>query len=270
MELFRYLKTLSMFGRRIKLEKLNLRTPKPYDYSNESASMKYRSKFYCVSEGATEESYFYGIKNNKVELGIKNDIYIEVVEKEEGQESFSHPVQLVKACLYNMGRVDEFGEEIPQAEWGINCKWRDYDPEYDTVCVIFDRDYRKLKIYLEELFNICKKHNIYIAISNPNFELWLLMHFPGIEKYDKNKLLKNPKNLRGELFSDASKKKKYLEILVSKLSHGYSKGSKIKFERFSSGVQLAINQAGLFCEDFEMLSENLGTTVGKLLRKMQE
>ena len=251
------------------MERLNLRTPKTYDYTSESESMNPRAKFFCVSEGATEESYFQGIRNNKVNLNIKSDVVIEVVKKEEGQESYSHPEQLVKACLFAMGKVDENGNELPEKEWNNNCKW-DYDVRFEHVCVIFDKDYRGLKKEdIEKLISLCEKHNIYVAISNPNFELWLLMHYPEIEQYDKEMLLRNPKNLRNELFSDASKDKKYLEILVSKASGGYSKGSKIHFERFLSGVSIAIEQAKMFCEEPRELNEKLGSAVGRLIEKMQ-
>lgn len=35
---------------------------------------------------------------------------IEVVPKSEGQESYSHPVQLLQAALRIMGRIDENGK----------------------------------------------------------------------------------------------------------------------------------------------------------------
>lgn len=56
------------------MERLNLRNPKAYDMSSESETQKPRVRFYCVSEGPTEESYFYGVRNNKVELNIKGDV----------------------------------------------------------------------------------------------------------------------------------------------------------------------------------------------------
>lgn len=83
----------------VRLEKLNLRAPKVYDYSNYSESEETKVFYYCVSEGATEESYFYGIRNNKVELKINGEVHIEVIEKQEGQETLSHPLQLIHACL---------------------------------------------------------------------------------------------------------------------------------------------------------------------------
>lgn len=252
------------------MKKLNLRTPKSYDYSDTEEKQKLRSKFFCVSEGPTEESYFLGIKNNKRELKIKNDVYIEIVEKEKGQESYSHPMQLVMACLQCMGRLDMDEKDIPEEEWEKNCKWKEYDPEIDTVCIIFDRDYRDLEKCLDNIYEKCRKHKIYIAISNPNFELWLLLHFSDIGQYDKEMLLRNPKNVKKQIFSDASKNKKYLEIVLSKVAEGYKKGSSIKFEKYKEFVPLAIEQAKLFSEDSEKLKNELGTSVGKLIEKMQE
>lgn len=178
------------------MERLNLRTAKTSDYSSESEKTELIIKFFCVSEGATEESYFEGVRNNRVVLKIKNEVIIEVIPKEEGQETYSHPKQLVDACLTAMGRMDSEGNDIPEEEWDKNCKWKDYKREIDIVCVIFDRDYRNIDEYFDEIFEKCNKNNIRIVMSNPNFEFWLLMHFPNIGQYDRKKLLENPKNLK--------------------------------------------------------------------------
>lgn len=251
------------------MERLNLRTPKPYNYDDESESVEPRIRFYCVSEGATEESYFYGIRNNKVELHIKNDVFIEVIEKQEGQETLSHPMQLVNACLFQMGRIDSEGNQISEDKWEENCKWENFDRWADCVCVIFDRDYRKLEESLVTIFDLCNQHKIKIILSNPNFELWLLMHFPNIKQYSSKMLLENKKNLRHQLFENASTNKKYLEILVSKNAEGYSKGSKIRFERFLPLIDTAIEQAKAYREDPRELIDELGTSMGRLVEEMR-
>ena len=107
-------------------------------------------------------------------------------------------------------------------------------------------------------------------MSNPNFEFWLLMHFPNIGQYDRKKLLENPKNLKQKVVPGASKHKKYLEILVSQAAQGYSKGCKIKFEKFLPQLSLAMNQAEQFCEEAEGLKTELGSAVGKLIKSMRE
>ena len=162
------------------------------------------------------------------------------------------------------------GNDIPEEEWDKNCKWKDYKREIDIVCVIFDRDYRNIDEYFDEIFEKCNKNNIRIVMSNPNFEFWLLMHFPNIGQYDRKKLLENPKNLKQKVVPGASKHKKYLEILVSQAAQGYSKGCKIKFEKFLPQLSLAMNQAEQFCEEAEGLKTELGSAVGKLIKSMRE
>lgn len=136
--------------------------------------------------------------------------------------------------------------------------------------MIFDRDYRDLERELENIYRLCNEHKIKIVLSNPNFELWLLMHFPDIKQYDPEKLLENRKNLRYEISADASKHKKYLEILVSKNAEGYSKGSKIQFSKYMPRIDIAVRQAKEYCEEPELLKDKLGTSVGKLIEQMRE
>lgn len=85
------------------MERLNLRPLSKYDYSDEASSCEQNKNFYCVSEGATEESYLRGIKNNKRALNISNNVIIKVVEKVEENETYSYALQLVDACLFYMG-----------------------------------------------------------------------------------------------------------------------------------------------------------------------
>jgi hypothetical protein len=179
-------------------------------------------------------------------------------------------MQLIKACLVQMGRMDKEEHLIPENEWEQHCKWKGFDQKIDKVCVIFDRDYRNLENSLDKIFELCEKYNIKIIMSNPNFELWLLMHFSNIAQYDSKMLLENKKNLRHQLFVDASTKKKYLEILVSKNAEGYSKGSKIRFERFLPLVDTAVKQAKMYCEDSKELIDKLGTSVGQLIEDIRQ
>lgn len=251
------------------MKKLNLRTPKKFDYADEAGTVSPAICFYCISEGPTEESYFMGVRNNRTKLGIRNTVHIEVIEKQEGQENFSHPLQLVKAALVCMGRMDENEKEISADQWNEHCKWENFHPEVDQVCVIFDRDYRGLNKKIDEIFRLCNANGIQVVISNPNFELWLLMHFPDIRQYSQDKLLENKKNLGGRVFTGASTKKKYLEILVAQNAMGYTKGEKLKFEKYCDHVDLAIEQAKGYCEDSKELVFRLGTSMGRLMQAIR-
>lgn len=251
------------------MERLNLRTPKAFDFSEEAETVQPRIRFYCISEGATEESYFLGVRNNKMELNIKNDVYIHVIEKQKGQETLSHPLQLLNACLVQLGHIDQNGKPVSEHEWEKYCKWDNFDASIDQVCIIFDRDYRNLGESMDRIFELCDRHGIRTVMSNPNFELWLLMHFPDIQQYDPRMLLENKKNLRHQLVKNASVNKKYLEILVSEKLNGYSKGGKLKFEKLLPLIDIAVEQAKLYCEDPRSLAVELGTSMGKLIEEMR-
>ena len=113
-------------------------------------------------------------------------------------------MQLVHACLLHMGHIDDNGDPVPENRRQEYCKWENFDEKIDRVCVIFDRDYRNLEGSIGTIFEICNNHGIKIVMSNPNFELWLLMHFPNIRQYTPQMLLENKKNLRHQLFKELS------------------------------------------------------------------
>ena len=68
MVLYRYLRTLIICGGKNQLKRLNLRKPKEYDYGMDTETVKPRIRFYCIAEGATEESYLEGVKTTKTFL----------------------------------------------------------------------------------------------------------------------------------------------------------------------------------------------------------
>lgn len=153
---------------------------------------------------------------------------------------------------------------------GKYLEWDTYDIETDEIWIIFDQDYKDLEKIYEDIYQTCKTNKLNVGITNPNFEFWLLIHAPGIEKYDRELLKNNPKNYGKKLFPDASKKKKYIQILVSKNLGGYKKGSKIQFDRFLPGVELAIEQEKMFQQDSQKIICELGSNIGVLIKKMQD
>ena len=64
----------------------------------------------------------------------------------------------------------------------------EFDPEHDKIIVVFDGDIyeRKVSGYETLIANIERSGNI-AAVSNPNFEMFLLLHIrDSYEKYIKN------------------------------------------------------------------------------------
>jgi hypothetical protein len=116
----------------------------------------------CCEGEVTEPSYLNGLK---AELRIRL-VHIEVVPGP------SNPKTLV-----------DFAVEKKQAAERDARRERDDNIKYDEVWCVFDIDEHE---YVPEAKDTAAAHKIKLAISNPCFELWLLLHFqdqrPHIER----------------------------------------------------------------------------------------
>ena len=69
----------------------------------------------------------------------------------------------------------------------------DYRQGIDHICVVVDRDREnRSSSDIDEFIRRCKKTRYEPFITNPCFELWLLMHFEEFYRLDRDSLLKNP------------------------------------------------------------------------------
>lgn len=122
----------------------------------------------------------------------------------------------------------------------------------DEFWMIIDRDRWKLDEWVEK----CKaQKNFYIALSNPCFEFWLLLHFFDLDTFTDQELQAILENKK------VSSSKNYIETYLSaNLKGGYNK-KKIKPARFLAldKIKIAIKQAkGLKSNDVykELGSDN--------------
>lgn len=106
-----------------------------------------RRTFLIFTEGSeTEPDYINGLKRLDP---IRRSASITV----EVQDAFIQPLSLVKAAVEKTG-----------------------DPEIDQVWCVFDVESPKPHAHLKEAETLARKHDIGIAVSNPCFELWLVLH----------------------------------------------------------------------------------------------
>ncbi len=142
----------------------------------------------------TEPEYFETIKEKLSDL-ISVLVEIKIVPKNDNK---SNPKDIV--CNLEEYILDQY----------------DYKSDYDEMWVIWDRekvDDRKNKIL--EILPECKEKNYNIALTNPAFEFWLLLHIVDISDYEDDILYKND-------WTSQSKKKRFIEKeLLTKL---YSNG----------------------------------------------
>lgn len=108
----------------------------------------------------------------------------------------------------------------------------------------------------------CKEKNYNIALSNPLFEFWLLMHLVDITIYSKEDLFAN---------KQISQKRKYIDKeLSNSLDNGFNK-KKGKFNKdiiTIENVKRAISQEKLFENDVNKIIDNLGSNIGSLVTQI--
>jgi len=189
----------------------------------------------------TEPEYFETIKH-KLYKDISVLLEIEIVPK---KSHASDPKSIV--C-----NLDEYIEE----KYG-------YQGEHDEMWVVLDREkVQSRKKNILEMIPICQEKNYHIAITNPLFEFWLLMHITDIRTYNYIDLYNNEKVNTVRRFIDKE--------LSNKLTNGYNK-QKNKFNKnivTKENILRAIEQEKNFEREVENIIDNLGSNVGSLVSKI--
>jgi hypothetical protein len=100
-----------------------------------------------------------------------------------------------------------------------------------------------------------------MAMSNPCFEIWLILHLKDINEFDEGEKAKIRINAK------ESNSKNYIDIVLSNLQgRGYNKvpNTSVLFPH----LQQAINRAKALDSANEAYPKDLGTHVYKLLEKL--
>jgi hypothetical protein len=134
----------------------------------------------------------------------------------------------------------------------------------DEFWLIIDRDdWEEIHNHnFDKLVDDCKKeNNFFLALSNPCFEIWLILHLKDINEYDegeKQRILVNEK---------ISRKKNYIDRVLSEIQgRGYNKRPNPKV--FLPLTRIAINRAKELDSENEDYPKQLGTHIYKLIAKL--
>lgn len=116
---------------------------------------------------------------------------------------------------------------------------------------------------IPEIISLCSgQGNMFVAVSNPSFEFWLLLHVCKIEtisELEKESLRKNEK---------ISTRKRYVDqFLGEKIEGGYNKRNP-RAKRFMEFVRIAIEEAKGLEKEGESYPLDLGSYVYKVVEKM--
>lgn len=211
--------------------------------SDEQEQVEPYQKFFFICEGQnTEVYYFKKIIDLRKQLDIHPLIDICLLEKTGEHKSFSHPKSLL-----------DFAEEQksnPELS---------FDAERDQMVVVFDADvFRKKQVQYMELLERARRYNDIVAVTNPAFELFLLLHYENAYEEDicpnTTEILENQK--KG--------KKRFAEWLFWKKSGMNSKGNPA-VGNLAEHVDIAIVQEQKLNQDVEQCMGNLTCNVGKVI-----
>jgi len=191
----------------------------------------------------TEPEYFKTIKE-KLSDHISALIKVEIVPKNTNP---SEPKDIV--C-----NLDEF----------LHTEY-DYKHEFDDeLWVVWDRETidsgRKKNI--EKILPECREKNYNIAMTNPLFEFWLLLHVDDITKYDNETLFLND-------WDTPSKNRRYIDKELSNiLTNGYNKKNFNRDIVTKENIDKALEQEKIFETKLEEIMDNLGSNIGDLIRNI--
>ena len=105
---------------------------------------------------------------------------------------------------------------------------------YDELWLVIDVDRWRDKL-LSEISTLCSQKNYYMAVSNPCFEIWLLVHLKSLGEYDENTLEEFRVN-------KGTENRTRLDIELARLL-GYYNKSNLDTAPFLPRVERAISEA---------------------------
>ncbi len=205
--------------------------------------------YIIATEGETEQLYFEAIDTQST----SNKVTIELVPKVDSKGNKiteSNPRNTLKYLkLYN-------------AENNIK------NHKYKEFWLLSDVD--RWGEQIDEVYIACKAENYFFALSNPCFEIWLLLHRKPITDFTAEQqelLLRNPKvNEKWEIKARA--KRRYIEKHLISICEQYSK-STLNTSDYIPYINDAITNAiTLHIDKAEKYPTGLGTHVYILVKKI--
>lgn len=144
----------------------------------------------------------------------------------------------------------------------LNEQFIPYAPEIDKICLVVDRDPESFTgSQFDYVKNACAANDVRLYVSNPGFELWLLMHSENFASM-KEDLTARFSRMKPSAFLE------HVEKLLKQEFGGYNK-SKPKTEQFMQAIDTAITNEKSLAEDVDALKNEMGSNVGLLIEEMR-
>lgn len=203
-------------------------------------------KYFFICEGAnTETWYFRKLIDIRKSLNIHPLIDIRLLEKTEEDKNISFPRKLIA-----FAERQKENAEIS------------FDKERDKMIIVFDADIFEEKVQdYDEVIKLGEKDNI-LAISNPAFELFLLLHFENAYEEDikpnEEQIIRNEK--------DGNQTFIY-KLLLERTGMNPKKNPAIG--GLAKNVETAITQEKKINEDIYACKGKVTCNIGKIIEEIK-
>lgn len=184
----------------------------------------------------TEQQYFEGLQE-KCETSPSR-IHLKILEPRTTGHS---------SPKYVLSQLSDY-----KKEFGLNSN--------DELCMVIDRDSQSwTEAELSLVAAQCESKQFVLALSNPCFEVWLLLHIKDIDEYSQQEI--------SDLFSN---KNEALKKEIRKLLGQYNP-SNLNFSDFIESIDTAIHRASVLDTDPQARwPNNFGTRVYVPVKKIME
>lgn len=207
--------------------------------------------YYFICEGKnTEKWYFEKLIDIRKELSIHSQIDLVYLEKTDGDENLSNPEQLI-----------EFADK-QKSNGAIS-----YDPNFDKMIVIFDADvFESILQNYEQVIEKGKKKNI-LGVTNPSFELFLLLHYENSADElilpDLSNIIQNP------WVGNGCNRRRYIEDVFRKKS-GMRPKTNSGIGELVHNVHIAITQEKKLNNDIKLCKGSATCNIGQIIQSIIE
>jgi hypothetical protein len=216
--------------------------------SNHEKQIEPYRRYYIICEGKnTETWYFKKLIDIRKFLSIHAFIDVIFLEKIEEYANLSSPKKLL-----------EIAEEQKNSKIS-------FDHDIDKMIVIFDADvFEKRQSNYQEIVEMGIKRNV-LGVTNPSFELFLLLHFEGavedIIKPDSANILMNNWIGRGH------NRRRYIDDIFRKKTHMNPKTNPAIGE-LANQVLIAIKEEKKLNNDIMACKGNITSNIGVIIQSI--
>lgn len=199
-------------------------------------------KYFFICEGAnTETFYFKRLIDLRKQLGINPLIDIRLWEKTDGDKNLSFPKNLVKFAG-NQKKLES-----------------DFDYERDKMVIVFDGDIFEEKVQgYDDLIAEIEGSGDIAAVTNPGFELFLILHVENsIEQYIQG----NEKNF---VHTDEKGSYSYAYNLLREIT-GMNAKKNPEIGKMADNVLVAIEQEKRINQDIHDIKGKVTSNVGSVI-----